>query len=163
MTQYQEKIKQLVEKTINKFNQNEKYLMENDLSERCICAKFMSYLERAIENSDFRGYEVDVEYNRGNDGKTYTVKELNGSKIVVDLIIHKREVQPDGGFDNLVCIEMKKNCNRRNIRKDIIRLDKMTDLHYGFNYQAGFMIMVWDEKLSIEKEFYLGEERDNRY
>lgn len=96
MTQYQEKIKQLVEKTINKFNQNEKYLMENDLSERCICAKFMSYLERTIENSDFRGYEVDVEYNRGNDGKTYTVKELNGSKIVVDLIIHKREVQPDG-------------------------------------------------------------------
>lgn len=163
MTQYQEKIKQLVEKTINKFNQNEKYLMENDLSERCICAKFMSYLERTIENSDFRGYEVDVEYNRGNDGKTYTVKELNGSKIVVDLIIHKREVQPDGGFDNLVCIEMKKNCNRRNIRKDIIRLDKMTDLHYGFNYQVGFMIMVWDEKLSIEKEFYLGEERDNRY
>lgn len=131
MTQYQEKIKQLVEKTINKFNQNEKYLMENDLSERCICAKFMSYLERTIENSDFRGYEVDVEYNRGNDGKTYTVKELNGSKIVVDLIIHKREVQPDGGFDNLVCIEMKKNCNRRNIRKDIIRLDKMTDLPLG--------------------------------
>ena len=44
------------------------FVIEN---ERCICAKFASYLERAIAESEFREYAVDVEYNRGSRGNEY--------------------------------------------------------------------------------------------
>ena len=40
MTELQNKLKEIVLTSINEFNSNEKYLLENDLSERCICSKF---------------------------------------------------------------------------------------------------------------------------
>lgn len=162
MTERQEKIKRFVEEAIGGFNEHEQYLIKNDLSERCICAKFMSYLERVIEYSDFKDYKVDVEYNRGNNGRTDAVKELRGQKIIVDLIVHMRDPQEDGSFDNLVCIEMKKAYKRIDMSKDIERLEKMTSLWEGFNYQAGFMIVADKHNdeymLRIEREFYYGEE-----
>lgn len=148
-------IKNIIEEAIRKFNENEKYLLENDLSERCICAKFMSYLEHEIKGSPFYDYKVDVEYNRGNNGNTSALKQLEGKNIVVDLIIHKREIQRDGGFDNLVCIEMKKARYKNKINADISRLEKMTCYTYGFNYQAGFMIIIDKTQMKIAEEFYL--------
>lgn len=164
MTERQEKIKRFVEEAIGKFNEHEQYLIKNDLSERCICAKYMSHLERVIEHSDFKEYKVDVEYNRGNNGRTNAVKELRGQKIVVDLIVHMREPQEDGSFDNLVCVEMKKAYKRIDMSNDIARLRNMTSLSGGFNYQAGFMIVADkcnnENMLRIEREFYYGEEHN---
>lgn len=157
MTSEQERITELITEAISKFNQSEIYLLKNNLSERCICAKFMSYLEKVIKGSEFSEYEVDVEYNRGYDEDTHAPKILNGKKIVVDLIVHKRDLQPDGYFDNLICIEMKKQTNRKNLNADILRIQKMTCLSYGFNYQAGFILIIDKEILKIEQAFYLRE------
>ena len=117
----------------------------------------MSYLERVIKDSEFSEYDVDVEYNRGYNKDTHAPKMLNGNKIVVDLIVHKRDLQPNGYFDNLICIEMKKQTNRRNIQADIERIQHMTCLSYGFNYQAGFILIIDKEILKIEQAFYLQE------
>ena len=59
----------IVEQAVNSFNRKEQYLIKNDLSERCICARFAMHLAQALENSPYSKYEVDVEYNRGADGK----------------------------------------------------------------------------------------------
>lgn len=104
-----EKLKAHVEAAIADFNANEQYLIRNDLSERCICAKYATYLEKQIQQSEFSSYVVDVEYNRGYMGREHAVKSMNGRNIVVDLIVHKRGFNEQTGFNNLICIEMKKD------------------------------------------------------
>ena len=60
--------RQLVEDAIAEFNLNEQYLLEADLSEQCICARFAMYLEKQLRACQADGYHADVEYNRGQDG-----------------------------------------------------------------------------------------------
>ena len=86
MTETQNRVTACLNSALQSFNQNEQYLISRDLSERCICAKFASYLERAIAESEFCEYVVDVEYNRGSRGNEHAAKVLNGHNIVVDLI-----------------------------------------------------------------------------
>ena len=140
MTETQSRVTACLNSALQSFNQNEQYLISRDLSERCICAKFASYLERAIAESEFREYVVDVEYNRGSRGNEYAAKVLNGHNIVVDLVVHKRGYDEQRGFDNLFCIEMKKAYKRCDLSSDKERLRILTDDFLGFGYKAGFMI-----------------------
>lgn len=160
MSEVQQKLKNIVDLAINKFNDKETYLLENNLSERCICSKFAEYLSIEIESSKFAAYQVDVEYNRGNHGVKNSPKTLCDQKIVVDLIVHKRGYNNIIGFDNLICIEMKKSNDSRRlqgIRDDEDRLRKLTDYRYSFNYQIGFMIIadIKEKKLYIRNQFIL--------
>lgn len=160
MTTEQIKLKNIVEQTIVKFNHNEKYLLENNLSERCICSKFAMYLSGEINNSEFNTYIIDVEYNRGNNGICNNPKMLNNKNIVVDLIVHKRGYDETYGYDNLICIEMKKSNDSRRaqgIIDDENRLRKLTEYQYSFNYQIGFMIIadINNKELYIKSEYYL--------
>lgn len=142
MTCEQKEIERCINRALDEFNQNEEYLIRNDLSERCICAKFATYIEREIISSSFSGYVVDVEYNRGSHGKEFARKVMNGKNIVVDLIVHKRGYNPYTGFDNLICIEMKKSYKYPNLSSDQDRLKAMTCQYGGFGYKAGYMIVA---------------------
>lgn len=159
-TRQQALINCLVE-AMDHFNANEQYLITRDLSERCVCAKFMSHLERTVASSDFRDYIVDVEYNRGNQGNEYNAKAQDDKKIVVDLIVHKRNY--NYGFDNLICIEMKKASLRRQIPEDKDRLCYLTDNTKGFKYEVGAMMVIgkgrkYHDKLLIDALFFNGVE-----
>lgn len=156
MNTEQKILRDLVADAIRDFNIYEKYLLRNNLSERCICAKFATYLQERIRNSTFGDYIVDVEYNRGAKGKDYEPKRLanDNSPMTVDLIVHKRGYQANVhqhgvrkviGFSNLICIEMKKSNDRRGkegIAKDKERLCIMTRNYGGYAYSIGFMIIA---------------------
>ncbi len=151
------RLKNIVEDAIRSFNANELYLVENDVSERCICAKFAFYLSEILKYTEYSEYDVDVEYNRGNKGDQRRAKMLLDKPITVDLIVHKRGYDPVRGFDNLICIEMKKSTDRRGYTSDEDRLDQMTNYCYGFCYKAGFMIVINMKKpylgLEIKRSF----------
>lgn len=154
-------LKQVIDNAILKFNNKEKYLLENDLSERCICSRFAYYIQSELCSKEkYEDYVVDVEYNRGNVGNERSVKRLNDKNIIVDLIVHKRGYNNDFGFDNLICIEMKKSNDSRGqqgLKDDENRLKDMTSYRYGFIYKIGFMIIA-DMKtyqLYIKKQFLL--------
>ena len=104
---------------------------------------------------------VDVEYNRGYMGKEHAVKYMNGRNIVVDLIVHKRGLDQQTGFNNLICIEMKKAYKRLDYSNYNERLRVLTGKYDGFRYLAGFMIEVFSGKranaygLRIYEEFYM--------
>lgn len=160
MTIEQIKLKNIVEQAIIKFNNCEKYLLDNNLSERCICSKFAMYLRDEIKDSEFNAYIVDVEYNRGNNGICNNPKILNSKNIVVDLIVHKRGYDETYGYDNLICIEMKKSNDSRRaqgIIDDEDRLRKLTNYQYSFNYQMGLMLIadIKNKELYIKTEYYL--------
>lgn len=151
-------LKSIVNSAIEEFNENEAFLIKNDLSERCICAKFALYLQSALNNTaDFSDYIVDVEYNRGMDGKDSNAKILYGKKIVVDLIAHRRGYDEVYGYDNLICIEMKKSTNRLGCIGDEQRLRDLVSLRYGFGYKMGVMLIadMTQNKLMIKEEFLL--------
>lgn len=137
----------LVKSSIDNFNCREKYLIEHNLSERCICARFAMYLEDELRRNGLRDYVVDVEYNRNagdNSGnpKSLPAKRMDARKrIVVDLIAHKRGAGPG---HNLICIEMKKLTNQKNLESDEERLQLLTDPCGNFCYVSGFMIIIDD-------------------
>ena len=155
MLEYQQELIEIVDVAIEKFNTKEKYLIKNDLSERCICAKFAMYLSKALKNTRFQDYYVDVEYNRGAYGKDIKAKIMEDKRIVEDLIVHRRGYDPEVGYDNLICIEMKKSTDRRGCINDEERLSKMTDYRYGFNYKIGIMLLVnmSEQKLKVKRVF----------
>ena len=148
----------IVEQAVNSFNRKEQYLIKNDLSERCICARFAMHLAQALENSPYSKYEVDIEYNRGADGKERAIKRLCNDIIVVDLVVHKRGYDERIGFDNLICIEMKKTSNRKGCDSDEKRLKNMTGADYGFCYNLGIMILIDNKQnlLRIKSRFCEG-------
>ena len=146
----QESVKRIVNDAIHSFNEKEKYLIENDLSERCICARFAMHLTDALRNSDFSDYIVDVEYNRGARGKEKGIKKMDGHPITVDLIVHKRGYDPRTGFQNLICMEMKKSTNPHGCDDDIVRLKKMCSFEYRFRYMIGFMLLINMKSNSME-------------
>jgi hypothetical protein len=160
MTEKQRRITKCVNDAIRDFNMHESYLISRDLSERCICAKFMRYLETTLSESEFNDYVADVEYNRGHNGNEYSAKILHGRKIVVDLIAHKRGFSKENGFDNLLCIEMKKAYKNADMSSDKERLQILTNSQFGFGYKAGFMIVAFANKkqgqygLAIDTSFY---------
>ena len=155
-----EAIRNILETAINKFNENDLYLIENDLSERCICGRLACYIQQALMTSQFSEYTVDVEYNRGAKGKDKSPKFFHDKLIVVDLIVHKRG-HTEYGFDNLFCVEMKKSNSRYGYNSDKARLKDMTNYDYGYNYKCGYMVIVdmKNKALMIESEYRL----DNVY
>lgn len=159
MNNQQEQLKNIVCKSLDAFNSTESYLIENDLSERCICSRFAMHLTNALRDSEYRDYVVDVEYNRGANGKEYGVKKIDGHPITVDLIVHKRGYDNRAGFINLICMEMKKSTDRRGCNDDITRLRKMCSLNYAFYYPIGFMLLVnmKNKRIEIKETIIFGE------
>ena len=68
-------LRTIVDEAISSINELDSYLIENDLSERCICARFALHLTKALENTSYNNYVVDVEYNRGACGKEDGIKK----------------------------------------------------------------------------------------
>lgn len=118
---------------LRKLAANDRHLLEFDLSERCIAARLVLYLQ-----SEFPELSVDVEYNR--DGATPKRLDLpeecanyqddDGEALVVpDVIVHQR------GHDgpNILVLELKKTTNREPRHCDRERVRALREqLGYSF-------------------------------
>lgn len=143
MNEEQTKLYKIVNCALLKFNTNDIYLISTDLNERCICSRLAYWLQNEIINDEkYHDYVVDVEYNRGYMGNELSPKRIDDKKINVDLIVHKRGYDNDYGFDNLICVEVKKSSSRIGCNDDEIRLCEMTSRDYGFCYKLGLMIVA---------------------
>lgn len=139
----------VLEEAIRQFNEKETYLIKNDLSERCINSKLAMYVERVLEDHEIEGVDVDVEYNRGFNRSGYLVKYLHGKRIFPDMVVHKREYNDEYGFLNLICVEMKKEKDRRGFHTDLDRLRALTYGPNGFGFRLGaFVVVVCNRRLN---------------
>ena len=158
------KYSDLIHKAINRFNNDSDCisLIKCDVSERDLCAQLMCILKEEIKQTEFSDYSVNIEYNRGMDGDLKKSKTIDGKLAVLDLIIHKIIPDQEIGFNNLICIEMKKEKRpATEIQEDKDRLATLTDISKGFCYKAGFMLLVCQDinsdrfGLYIESEYEL--------
>jgi hypothetical protein len=126
-----EEAKERVSAALAQFAEVDRYLLEHDLSERCIASRFALHLQAA-----FPEYSVDVEYNRvGRPPKRLQLPEecanyrnAQGESLVVpDVIVHRRG--PKG--PNLLVLEFKKTTNSEGFGCDRKRL-------FAFKSQLGY-------------------------
>jgi|JI10StandDraft_1071094.scaffolds.fasta_scaffold1172948_2 hypothetical protein len=136
---------------------NDKFLLENDLSERSVAHKLAEYLQLLFLN-----HNVDCEYNGNVDtlsGKKrisilkseleqrglLKVKEaedieeeLADRQVFPDIIIHNRGTNEN----NLCIIEIKKSTSKVSIEYDELKLKSYTTENYGndLKYKIGLFI-----------------------
>jgi hypothetical protein len=108
----EEEVRERLQAALDLLLKYDLYLLDHDLSERCIASRLAMYLQNL-----FREFDVDAEYNRRGarpkspelpeECANYT-DEHGQSLVVPDLIVHRRG--PEG--PNLLVLEMKKTTNR---------------------------------------------------
>lgn len=134
----------------------DRYLLQTDASERSICHRLAQYLEDELK-TDYPGYTVDVEYNRGCGGKGYMPKMLDDKWISIDIAAHIRLLNDNQEYNNLIAIETKKtNQSKEDKEADKERLIKLTDDVHRFGYMAGYFLLLNREDLWIDEAYAYG-------
>ncbi|MCE5319271.1 MAG: hypothetical protein LLG04_18145 [Parachlamydia sp.] len=147
-----QEIKERVYRCLKRVKDNEKDIIQNDISERAITHKLAEYLQ-----IEFQRYHVDVEYNRNYEAGQYEPKKaliikegfdaaftkakrsgedfsdfINQVTTYPDIVIHKRMTNSE----NTLIIEIKKSNNRSDWDIDQKKLEaftrKKTDEGYGY-------------------------------
>ncbi len=115
-------------------------LIENGANERCLAARFFAYMmNHTCCDPDYSGLTWDPEYNRAG----HDPKEMDGNKIIPDLILHKR------GDDsaNILAIEFKKPGRAKT--KDYDVLSGITGWRYHYRYKLGVHIVLGKKTVSL--------------
>jgi hypothetical protein len=127
-----------LEVALERFRAEDRYLLEHNLSERCIAARIGMYLQERLRP---HGLHVDVEYNRaGMEPKRLGVPEHcakdideDGRALVVpDIIVHRRGAGP-----NVLVVEVKKLGNREGPGCD---RERIRALRHELGYIHGALI-----------------------
>jgi|WetSurMetagenome_2_1015567.scaffolds.fasta_scaffold205957_2 hypothetical protein len=142
-----------IKKALDDFYKEKPSLFLGEVCERCLVHRFAVYLEK----QGFNGYFVDCEYNKSSLGGPKKVSSLNGNYI--DVIISKRSDGYLSGEGDLVCIEVKKDSNRKDRKKDRDNLNILVGSMPSvggeyFYYKFGFYILFSNEKSRTKIEIY---------
>ncbi len=145
-------LKTKVKKALTKFYNQDFFLIQSKLCERCLVHRIAIYLEE----QGFQGYFVDCEYNKAHLNRTTTTKRVSNPKgNYIDIVITRR----DGNYRNdLVCFEIKKSYNYQGRKKDRQNLKILTGgIRFGYDY--GFYILLGETIKKTKIEIYQSGEK----
>ena len=130
-------------------------LLDEDISERCLCGALMYELNKQLEKKNLKKYYADIEFNRDEGNvKRISYKTDDGvysKRIFTDIIVHSRG---EVGLDNLIALEMKKSSARAAAKeRDKNRLSLLTSLH-SYKYKLGVYYEINHKKQQILIELY---------
>lgn len=138
------------------FIEKDYVLLDEELSERCLCGALMHELNKQLEKNGCNNYYADIEFNRAFENTINNVKHLpdeegTPKRVFPDIIVHSRgKVTPD----NLLALEMKKSTARREAKeRDKNRLSLLTS-SYPYKYKLGVYYEINPKKRQILVEFY---------
>lgn len=152
----------------NLFIQKEKDNILRNINERNLCGNLKSLLESNIQDTKFKDYYVDIEYNRNYEYVKAIIND-NFEKIPItpDIIIHSRGTKEK---DNLICLEMKKSTapkiEKQKDRNKLIALtrkpydgvwsyDGKANPEYVCDYALGIYYEINIKKRLIQIEYYV--------
>ena len=160
----EEKVREIINKTIDKLFEVDSYLLKEsyDINERTVSHRLALHLNEHFAETD---YNVDIEYNRireeyGNieDVGNLMSKKLhwenseeasgeNSRFVFPDIIVHKRDKH-----DNLIEIEIKMAWKNGKKQYD---LDKINQYMVELKYQFGIYIELSENRKDCIVEFGL--------
>lgn len=125
---------QAVISSLKELYAKDEVLVKRGLCERCLVHRLAVYLERIFE-----GFNVDCEFNKSFYKDVVSNKALSSvSGNYVDILVHKRSNKLG---ENLLCIEAKKEENKRDRDKDRRNLEILTE-EDRFAYTLGFYVIL---------------------
>ncbi|WP_297453106.1 hypothetical protein [Persephonella sp.] len=140
-----ENLIELVKKALDKVYQEQKYLIENRVHERSIVFWFGIYFYELLKNSEFKGYDLDFEYNRNFDDVKRTEHSVNGT--YPDIILHKR----GSNEYNLLAIEFKTWwSDKKQFKDDIRKLKDFINPNGKYRYKLALFVILGKDKPNIE-------------
>lgn len=129
-------LNQLINKALDKLYKEDKYLIDKHLHEQCIVFRFALYFYNMIQESEFKDYDLDIEYNRnGNKTKCITNYE-NGVR--PDLILHKR----GNDNNNLLVLEFKKGESDIITINDKSKIKEFINPNMNYRYKNGAIVLI---------------------
>ena len=123
---------------------------EDHVGERAIVFRFGHYLQNRLDlDHDFRGYNLDCEYNRNG----LRQKEVYGRATYPDMILHRR----GSNNHNIMVIEFKGYWNN-NREYDEKKIRGFTNDNGEYKYSVGYTVLIGRrlDKVVIE-EYKKGE------
>lgn len=128
----------------------DKALLSMNANEPAITHRFAKYIE-----NEFSGWNVDCEYNRDGDNVKRNPRQKNGSRVIPDIIVHKRGTKGE----NLIVIEAKKD-NSNDLEEDKGKIKNYLD-QYG--YKSGLFIVfnVTQNPITADLFWLYGNEWEN--
>lgn len=142
-----DQIKQLddaIERALDEVYMKDLYLIENQVHERTIVARFCIYFQQALVSTDFANYNLDFEYNKNHSDPKRTVNFRYGT--YPDVILHQR----GSNKENILIIEFK-TWWKSNTRKDIEKLIDFTEHHEQYKYSMGYSIVFKRARNEVKK------------
>lgn len=120
-------------------------MIKNGVNERCIAAWIFHYLNNVVSicptcgTANLPELRWDLEYNRNGESS----KEVDGGKVIPDLILHKR------GSDKDICvIEIKKEKGAET-ENDYRKLMAMTSQFCKYRYAFGIHLILGENNFSM--------------
>ena len=144
---------ELVDMSLNKLYEKDKYLIQNNSTERNIVFHFSKYFYIFFDKKYSKIYDelsVDCEYDRDESDKKKIRDDNKNEKIIYpDFILHKRGKNSN---KNILVIEFKMydNTDQRELQRDIIKLKKLTDQNDNFKYKLGLHITIGKEREEVK-------------
>jgi hypothetical protein len=118
---------------LSKVYQLDRYLIEKEVHERTIVARFAIYYQEELNLSGYSGYNMDVEYNRNYFDSKRTSNFQNGT--YPDVIVHKR-----GNNEQNLCIIEFKTVWGKGIDRDLLKLKDFSTENDIYQYGIGYSI-----------------------
>ena len=101
------------------------------------------------DNTDFKDYDLDAEYNKNEGDFKRTLSKPNGA--MPDLILHKR----GNNWNNLLIIEIKRPKKYNGRASDRQKLKDFTNKKDVYQYGLGVFIILGTTKNKVKLEYYL--------
>lgn len=135
-----EMLESIIMQSLDELYSKDKFLIDNKVAERDIVHRFAHYFENYMVNTNISLYNVDCEYNRSG----YEIKQIDGSHIYPDFILHKRGLNKD----NLLVIEFKTWWNPDN-NSDIDKIRQMMHPDLIYQYKFGCSVTINKDNAEI--------------
>ena len=152
MNSEDEKLFNLLKKSVDKCYKNDKELIKRSMEQACV-ARIFFYMQEMIYNDskykEYRNYNLDCEYNKNREEIKSTPRCPNGTK--PDMVLHERTEN----YRNMLVVEFKAAKGRTVYYKDTklsidyVKLEDFTNSTI-YNYRLGVYV-----KLNKRKPKYI--------
>ncbi len=124
-------------------NTNDQIGTKHHVGERSIVFRFGYYLQKQLEKSEYKNYNVDCEYNRNGENAKTLPSFPKG--VYPDLIIHKR----GNNKNNLLIVEFKTYWNS-DTQHDIEKINEFINPDGEYKYKYGMSVLIDEDNPVIE-------------
>jgi len=133
-----------IDKSLYEVYLNHYYLIKKKVHERSIVFWFGIYFYQCLQETIYKEYNLDFEYNRNFDDVKRTKSFREGT--YPDLILHKRGTNDD----NILVLEFKTWWNNNsNSNKDIEKLEDFLNQDGEYRYKFGAFVRFEKERPEV--------------